>query len=76
MAKGRDRWAVFPKPKLTPASIAEKKTKKLTCITFLCMIALRNKTVVRTFLLLFNNANGHPFQEKLLRPRNFVTMVT
>ena len=30
-----------------PAKMAEKK---LTCVTFLCMIALRNKTVAHTFL--------------------------
>ena len=35
MAKGRDRWAVFPKPKLTPASIAEKKNEKIDMYNFL-----------------------------------------
>ena len=33
-----------------PAKVAEKKEKKLTCMTFLCMIALRDKTVEHTFL--------------------------
>ena len=26
------------------------KTKKMTCMTFLCMIALGNKTIAQTFL--------------------------
>ena len=34
--------------------------KKLTCMAFLYMIALRNKTVAHTFLPSFENANyGH-----------------
>ena len=34
--------------------------KKLTCMAFLYMIALRNKTVAHTFLPSFGNANyGH-----------------
>ena len=40
------------------------------------MIALRTKTVTHTFLPSFNNANGRLCQEKLLRSRNFATMVT
>ena len=56
--------------------MAEKKKKNLTCMTLLCMIALRNKTVAHIFLLSFNNANGHLCQERFLRSRNFATMVT
>ena len=29
--------------------------KKLSCVNFLCMIVLRNKTVVHTFLPLFDD---------------------
>ena len=50
--------------------------KKLECLTFLCMIALRNKTVAHSFLPSFDNANGRPYQERLLRSKNFVSMVT
>ena len=32
-----------------------EKMKTLICMTFMCMIALRNKTVVHTFLPSFNN---------------------
>ena len=58
--------------------IWQKKTKKLTCMTFLCMIARRNKTVAHTFLpdRSFENANGRLCQDGLLRSRNFNTMVT
>ena len=35
-----------------------KKKKNLTCTTFLCMIALRNKTVAYTFLPSLDTANG------------------
>ena len=45
-------------------------------MTFLCMTALRNKTVAHTFLPSFDNANGRVCQERLLRSRNFATMVT
>ena len=43
------------------ANMAEKKiTKKLTCMVFLYMISLRNKTVAHNFLLSLENANyGH-----------------
>ena len=51
----------------------KKKTKKLTCRTFLCMTAPRNKTVAHTS---FGNAKGRLCQERLLRSRNFATMVT
>ena len=46
------------------------------CMTFLCMIALRNRTVAHTFLPSFDNANGRLCQERLLRSRNLATMVT
>ena len=38
----------------------QKATKKLNCacVTFLCMILLRNKTLAHTFLPSFDNANG------------------
>ena len=35
-----------------------KKTNKMTCMTLLCMIALRNKTIVHTFIQSFDNAIG------------------
>lgn len=42
-----------------PANMAEKqKTKKLSCMSFLCMITLRNKTVAYSFLPSFDTANG------------------
>ena len=44
--------------------MAEKKTKLTR--TFLCMIALRNKTVADTFLPSFDNANGRLFQRKIV----------
>ena len=40
------------------------------------MIALRSKTVARTSLPSFDNANGCYCEERLLRFRNFATMVT
>ena len=46
--------------------------KKLTFMTFLCVIALRNKTVPHSFLPSFDNANGRP----LSRSKNFASMVT
>ena len=45
-------------------------------MNFWCMIALRNKTVAHTFPLSFDNANDRLPQERLLRSRNFATMVT
>ena len=55
----------------------EKKTKKVTCMTLLCLIALRNKTVVHTNSLpSFYNANGRLCHEGMLRSSNFATMVT
>jgi len=57
------------------ANMAEKM-KTLTCMTSMCMIALRNKTVAHTFLPSFGNTNGRLYQERLLRSRNFATMVT
>ena len=53
-----------------------KKTKKLTCMSFRCMIALRDKTVAHTFPLSFDNTNDRLSQERLLRSRNLATMVT
>ena len=41
----------------------KKRKKKMTCIPFLRIIALRNKTVAHTFLPSFENANGRLCQE-------------
>ena len=42
----------------------KKKTKQMTCIqSFLCMIALRSKTVAHTFFLSFDNGNGRLCQD-------------
>ena len=40
------------------------------------MIALKSKTVAHTSLPSFNNTNGFCWEERLLRSRNFATMVT
>ena len=55
--------------------IWQKKMKQLMCMTFLCIIALRNKMVAHTFLPWFDNVNGCFCQERLLRSKNFATMV-
>ena len=39
------------------------RIKKMTCMTFQCMIALRNKTVAHTFLPSFDNANDRLCQQ-------------
>ena len=57
------------------AAKKKKKRKKLTFVTFLCVIALSNKTVAHTFLASFENANGLLHQQRLLRSRHFATMV-
>ena len=44
-------------------------------MTFLFMIALRNKTVAHNFLPSFENANDRLCQERV-RSRKFATMVT
>ena len=59
-----------------PANMAGKKMTELTCMTFLCMIALRNKSVAHTIVLSFGNVNGSLSQERLLRSRNLAAMVT
>ena len=56
--------------------IWQKITKRLTCITFLCMIKHRNKTVAHTFLPSFDHANVRLCQERLLWSRKFAIMVT
>ena len=48
--------------------VLQKWWKKLTCMTFLCMIALNNKMVAHTFLPSLDNANVHVSQEILLLP--------
>ena len=54
----------------------QKKPIKLICITFLCMIAFMNQTVAHTILPSLHIANGFICQERLLRARDFVTIVT
>ena len=49
------------------------KKKKMTGMS---MIALRNQTVAREFFPSFDSANGCLCQERLLRSRNFATMIT
>ena len=39
----------------------------MRCMSFLCMIALRNKTVAHTFVSSFDNPSGRLCQERLLR---------
>ena len=43
----------------------KKREKELTYMTYLCMIALGNKTVAHSFLLLFDNVNGCLCQEMM-----------
>ena len=45
-------------------------------MTLMCMITVKDKTVAHTFLLSFDNANGHLCQDRLSRSRNLATMVT
>ena len=54
----------------------ENKENEKIDRTFLCMIAPRNKMVAHTFLPPFNNANSHVCEQRLLRFKNFATMVT
>ena len=55
--------------------LANMVRTKLTCMTFLCMNALRNKTIAHTFLQSIDDANGFLCQERLLKFRHFATMV-
>ena len=41
----------------------KKRRKQLTCMTFPCMIALRNKTVTHNFLPSFDNENNRLFKK-------------
>ena len=41
-----------------------QRKKEKTGMTFLCMIAFRNKMVAHTFLLSFDNANDHLCSER------------
>ena len=52
----------------------KKGTKKLKCLTFICMIALRNKTVAHFLIPSFDNANSRLCQERVLGCRNFATV--
>ena len=53
-----------------------QKTKKLTCMTFLCVIAHQEQNEAHTSLPSFDNSNGRLCQERLLRSRNRATLVT
>ena len=48
-----------------------EKMKTLICMTFMCMIALRNKTVVHTFLPSFNNTMAVSIKKDYCDPKNF-----
>ena len=48
-----------------------KFLEKLTCTTFLCVIALSNYMVAHTFLPSLDNANGHLCQEILFEILEF-----
>ena len=41
----------------------KKRRKKLKCMTFLCMIALTNKSVAHNFLPSFDNENNRLFKK-------------
>ena len=43
----------------------DRKKRKKTDTTFLCMIALTNKMVAHTFLLSLDNANDHLSQKEI-----------
>lgn len=58
-------WGDLNKPRSCKYG-RQKRKKKMTCITSLCMIALRHKTIAHTFLPSFDNANSRLFQEMLL----------
>ena len=51
----------------------KKTTKKLTCTTFLYMIALRNKIVAHKFYPSFDNANGTIEIQKLRHHSNLTS---
>ena len=53
-----------------------KTTEKLSCLTLLCMIALRNKTVVHTFFYRSTMQMAVSVKKRLLRAWNFATMAT
>ena len=52
-----------------------RKKKNEKNMTFLCTIATRSQTAAQTFLSLFDSANGRFCQERLLKSRNFSTML-
>ena len=55
----------------------QKEKIGMTCVSCLCMIlSLRIITIARAFLSWFDNANGFLCKQRLLRSRNFATMVT
>lgn len=54
-----------------------QQNRGMACVSSLCMIlSLRIKTVAHAFLSSFDNANGFLCKERLLRSRNYATMVT
>ena len=52
-----------------------QKREKLTCMTFLCVIAHQEQNEAHTFLPSFDNSDGRLCQERL-RSRNRATLVT
>ena len=65
------------KKKSWSSKYVRKKQKKGDMYDFrLCMTALRNKMAADTFLQSFDNTRGCLCQERLLRFRNFATIVT
>ena len=50
-----------------------EKAKKLTSMTFLYLIALRNKTVAHDFFPSFHNTNGRLCHERLLKGTSTLT---
>ena len=80
--ESRSRYVTFPWEQNVliatnrgPVNMA-KKSKTLTCMAILWMIALRSKAIAQTFLPSFDNANSRLCQERLLRSRNLTTMLT
>ena len=67
---------VHQKKKSWSSKYVRKNKKKGDMYDFrLCMTALRNKMAADTFLQSFDNTRGCLCQERLLRFRNFATIV-
>ena len=58
-------FKTFARREVATSNIAEN-TKKLTCMTFRCLIALRNRTIAHSFLLSFVNANAWPSMSRTI----------